>query len=63
MLASMGSFPVSVAVSGVLVRSLGPAPFFPIAAATLAAATLGSLAWREIRSFGTASQAALVSAR
>ena len=53
MLASMGTFPVSVALSGVLVRSLGPTPFFPVAGATLAVAILGALTQREIRDFGT----------
>jgi predicted MFS family arabinose efflux permease len=53
MLASMGTFPVSVALSGVLVRSLGPTPFFPVAGAALAVAILGALTQREIRDFGT----------
>jgi len=53
MLASMGTFPVSVALSGVLVRSLGPTPFFPVAGAALAIAILGALTQREIRDFGT----------
>ena len=30
MLCAFGSFPLSVAVSGVLVRHLGPVPFFPV---------------------------------
>jgi MFS family permease len=53
MLASMGTFPASVALSGVLVRSLGPTPFFPVAGAALAIAILGALTQREIRDFGT----------
>jgi predicted MFS family arabinose efflux permease len=53
MLASMGTFPVSVALSGVLVRALGPTPFFPVAGAALAVAILGALTQREIRDFGT----------
>ena len=53
MLASMGTFPVSVALSGVLVRSFGPVPFFPVAGAALAVAILGALSQREIRDFGT----------
>jgi predicted MFS family arabinose efflux permease len=62
MLASMGTFPVSVALSGVLVRSFGPVPFFPVAGAALAVAILGALSQREIRDFGTdaATPAALV---
>jgi predicted MFS family arabinose efflux permease len=53
MLASMGTFPVSVALTGVLVRSFGPTPFFPVAGAVLAVAILGALTQREIRDFGT----------
>ena len=54
MLASLGSFPLSVAVSGVLVHRLGPSPFFPVAAATLAIAVLGAMSQREFREFGSA---------
>lgn len=54
MLASMGSFPVSVALAGVLVHSLGPSPFFPVAGAVQAVAILGALSQREIRDFGVA---------
>jgi predicted MFS family arabinose efflux permease len=59
MLASMGTFPVSVALSGVLVRSFGPTPFFPVAGAALAVAILGALSQREIRDFGTEAGPAL----
>ena len=52
MLASLGTFPVSVALTGAAVRSFGPAPFFPVAAAALAVAVGGSLAWPQLRSFG-----------
>jgi predicted MFS family arabinose efflux permease len=52
MLASMGTFPVSVAISGVLVRSFGPAVFFPVAGAALALTVLGAVTQREIRDFG-----------
>lgn len=52
MLAAMGTFPASVAVSGVLVRHLGPAPFFPVAGIVLAVAILGALTQREFRDFG-----------
>ena len=55
MLASMGTFPVSVLLSGVLVRAIGPIPFFPVAGAVLAVAILGALTQREIRDFGTES--------
>jgi predicted MFS family arabinose efflux permease len=54
MLASLGSFPVSVAVAGILVRRLGPPPFFPICAAVLAVALVGALSQRQIRKFGAA---------
>jgi len=54
MLAGLGSFPLSVAVSGVLVHRLGPSPFFPVAAATLAVAVLGAMTRREFRDFGSA---------
>jgi MFS family permease len=52
MLASIGTFPASVALSGVIVGSLGPAPFFPAAGAVLALAVLLALTLREFRDFG-----------
>jgi hypothetical protein len=52
MLCAFGTFPLSVAVSGVLVRHLGPAPFFPVAGALVAAAILSGLTQREFRTFG-----------
>jgi hypothetical protein len=52
MLCAFGSFPLSVVVSGVLVRHLGPAPFFPVAGALIAVAILGGLTQREFRRFG-----------
>lgn len=55
MLASMGTFPVSVAVAGVLVKTIGSAPFFPVAGASLAAAVLAALTQRVVRDFGVAS--------
>src|SRR5712691_5727953 len=48
----MGTFPVSVAISGVLVRGFGPAVFFPVAGAALALTVLGAVTQREIRDFG-----------
>jgi predicted MFS family arabinose efflux permease len=54
MLAGLGSFPLSVAVSGLLVHRLGPSPFFPVAAATVAVAVLGAMSQREFRDFGSA---------
>jgi hypothetical protein len=52
MLCSFGTFPLSVAVSGVLVHHLGPAPFFPVAGGLVAVAILGGLTQREFRTFG-----------
>jgi hypothetical protein len=57
MLCAFGSFPLSVAVSGVLVRHLGPTPFFPIAGGVVALAMLWGLSQREFRMFGAASGA------
>jgi MFS family permease len=51
MLASLGVFPVSVAVSGLLVRALGPVPFFPAAGATLVLGLVIALASSEVRNF------------
>jgi hypothetical protein len=53
MLAGIGSFPASVAVAGVLVRQLGPNPFFPVAGAVLGVAILAGLTQRELRDFGS----------
>ncbi|HEV2371426.1 MAG TPA: MFS transporter [Streptosporangiaceae bacterium] len=53
-LASMGLFPVSVALAGFVVHDLGPAPFFPFASATLALAVLVALTQRTWRDFGMA---------
>ncbi len=68
MLASIGAFPASVALSGVIVRSLGPAPFFPASGIVLTLAVLLAMTLREFRDFGakagpTAAQAAVVAAR
>jgi MFS family permease len=68
MLASIGAFPVSVALSGVIVRHIGPAPFFPATAAILALAVLLAATIREFRDFGVTArpatdQAAVVAAR
>jgi hypothetical protein len=52
MLAAMGTYPISVAVTGAAVHRFGPAPFFPLAGAILALAVLGALTQRVIRSFG-----------
>ena len=57
MLCAFGSFPLSVAVSGVLVRHLGPVPFFPVAGALVAVAILFGLTQREFRAFGARADA------
>jgi MFS family permease len=52
MLCAFGSFPLSVAISGVLVQHLGPSLFFPVAGGLVAVAMLGGLTQREFRDFG-----------
>ena len=54
MLCAFGSFPLSVAIAGVLVGHLGPSLFFPVAGGLVAAAILYGLAQREFRDFGAA---------
>jgi predicted MFS family arabinose efflux permease len=61
MLCAFGTFPLSVAVSGVLVRHLGPVPFFPVAGALVAVAMLTGLTQREFRRFGAAEEASSLS--
>jgi MFS family permease len=53
MLASMGSFPLSVSVSGLLVAKFGPGPFFPAGAIVLVLAVIFAVCRREIRTLGT----------
>ncbi|HTZ29344.1 MAG TPA: MFS transporter [Streptosporangiaceae bacterium] len=53
MLAGLGSFPLSAAVSGVLVHRLGPSVFFPVAAATVTISILGAMSQPEFRDFGS----------
>jgi len=57
MLCAFGSFPLSVVVSGVLVRHFGPALFFPIAGGVVAVAILAGLTQREFREFGAPGRA------
>jgi MFS family permease len=57
MLASIGTFPASVAITGVLVHALGPAPFFPVSGGVLALASLIAVTSRETRNFGSAAPA------
>jgi hypothetical protein len=49
---AIGSFPVTTAVTGLLVHVLGPSPFFVIAGGALAATTLGALTQPMFRDFG-----------
>lgn len=53
MLASFGVFPISVALGALVVHNYGPALFFPLAAAVLAASILAGLSQRTWRDFGT----------
>jgi Major Facilitator Superfamily len=54
MLCAFGSFPLSVAVAGILVRHIGPSLFFPVAGGLVAVAILTGLTQREFRAFGAA---------
>jgi len=54
MLASFGVFPISVVLAAFVVRDLGPAAFFPLAAAALALAILLGISQRSWRNFGAA---------
>jgi hypothetical protein len=56
MLCAFGSYPLSVALSGVLVRHIGPTPFFPVAGGLVALAILGGLTQREFRMFGASEE-------
>ena len=52
MLASLGVFPISVALAALFVRHLGPASFFIFSAVTLTVAILAGLSQRTWRDFG-----------
>jgi MFS family permease len=52
MLFAFGCYPVSVSVAGLIVRHLGPAPFFPVAGAMVAIAMLAGVSQRQFRQFG-----------
>jgi predicted MFS family arabinose efflux permease len=52
MLASLGIFPVSVALAALVVHRFGPAPFFPFAAIALAVSIIAALSQRTWRDFG-----------
>jgi hypothetical protein len=52
MLCSYGTFPLSVAVAGVLVRHVGTTPFFLVTGVFLVVAMLGGYSQRAFRDFG-----------
>jgi hypothetical protein len=52
-LCAFGSYPLSVAVSGVLVRHIGTSLFFPVAGGLVVVSILAGLTQREFRMFGT----------
>ncbi|HET7018887.1 MAG TPA: MFS transporter [Streptosporangiaceae bacterium] len=54
-LAAMGTYPISVWLSGLLIKHLDAVSFFPIAGITLGLAVLAALSQREMREFGAAS--------
>jgi hypothetical protein len=54
MVCTFGTYPLSVALTGILVHHVGPTAFFPIAAAAVAVAFLGGLTNKEYRDFGSA---------
>jgi MFS family permease len=54
-LAAMGTYPISVWLSGLLIKHLSAVSFFPIAGITLGLAVLGALSRREMREFGAKS--------
>ncbi len=50
--AAMGTYPISVAVTGAAVHRFGPILFFPVADGVLALTMLYALSQRVIRTFG-----------
>jgi MFS family permease len=52
MLASAGAFPLSVAVSGLLVHHFGPVPFFPVGGIVIAMTAIGAMTRKPIRQLG-----------
>ncbi len=58
MVCAFGSFPLSVVITGVLVRHLGPTVFFPVAGGLVVVTMLGALTQREFREFGAAASGA-----
>jgi MFS family permease len=54
-LAAMGTYPISVWLSGLLIKHLDAVSFFPIAGVTLGLAVLAAFSRREMREFGATS--------
>jgi predicted MFS family arabinose efflux permease len=54
MVCAFGSFPLSVVITGLLVRHLGPTMFFPVAGGLVVVTMLAALTQREFREFGAA---------
>jgi Major Facilitator Superfamily len=54
MLCTYGTYPASVALTGILVHHIGTTLFFPIAGAVTGLAFLGGLTQKEYRDFGSA---------
>jgi MFS family permease len=52
MMCMLGTFPLSVALTGILVHHLGPTLFFPIAGVITGLGFLGGLSQKEYRDFG-----------
>jgi len=52
MFAAFGTYPISVALGGLVVRDFGPKPFFPAAGAIVGLAVLAALSQREWRDLG-----------
>jgi MFS family permease len=57
MVCAIGFFPITTVLTGLLVRVLGPPPFFVIAGGILAVAVLGALSQPAFREFGAAGPA------
>jgi hypothetical protein len=53
MLCTYGTYPASVALTGILVHHIGPTLFFPIAGVVTGVAFLGGLTQKEYRDFGS----------
>jgi hypothetical protein len=56
MLGSLGIFPVSVLLGGVIVHGLGPAVFFPLSAVLVAVTAAAALCFRDWREFGATAE-------